>query len=349
MVTKRQVIEKMRDYRRTISYNWQLFRASKIGVIGLIILVFFTAMALSAPFLGLKHPVDWMAPSVDILDVDEYFKSEVSGPINTSIGYRVGETKTLDSRSDRVYAVHGNTIEALKPNGIPIWNSSFDDTALITTAPVCENIGDKVVRDRAEFRVIFGTVDGYVYCLRDNEDADSPAEPRGINLARSAPLDGRISNDPVVYNPDGIVNDRLFITTENGTLYAFSFSSERARLTRVWDVHLSDAPLNAPGVAEVYGAVIVSDTNGSVYAVSKEDGSLIWDYSAGERVSSGIAITPDSKVAYLATDAARLHAINAVNGTPMGSEWEGGMLIMKTLSDVDEGPLNTPAINQDGT
>ncbi|MEW5936199.1 MAG: hypothetical protein AB1665_00040 [Candidatus Thermoplasmatota archaeon] len=290
-----------------------------------------------------------------IREPEVYFNVQLTEPVNTSIGYRVGETKSLDSRSDRVYAVHGNTIEAFKPDGTFMWRASFNDasdfpTAFITTAPVCKNIGDKVVRDRAEFRVIFGTVEGYVYCLMDNEDADSPGAPRGINLARSGPLDGRISNDPVVYNPDGIANDRLFITTENGTLYAFSFSNDSAQLTREWDLHLSNASLNAPAVAEVYEIVTVSDVNGSVYGVSISDHSLIWRYETMETVSSDIAITPwNPRVAYIATDAARLHVINVVNGTPLNSEWAGGMLIMKTPSDVDEGPLNTPAINQDGT
>ena len=68
MVSSKQIKEKIRDYKRTIKHSWLLFKDSRIGMVGLGIMVFFIVMALVSPYLGLRDPMDWWAPDDDILD-----------------------------------------------------------------------------------------------------------------------------------------------------------------------------------------------------------------------------------------------------------------------------------------
>ena len=70
MVTNRQLNEKIRDYRRSIKHSWMLFKESKIGLVGLIIMLGFVFIALLSPYMGLRHPTDWWAPDDDILEID---------------------------------------------------------------------------------------------------------------------------------------------------------------------------------------------------------------------------------------------------------------------------------------
>ncbi|MBI5000845.1 MAG: ABC transporter permease subunit [Euryarchaeota archaeon] len=367
MVTSKQMVEKFRDYRRSFIHNWRLFKESKIGLVGLAVLIFFSLMAVSAPFLGLKHPVDWMAPSTDILEVDKYFQVEnLTGPVNHSVGYRI-RPAALDAKADRVYAAYGNSVTAIRPNGISLWTYRATDASLITTTPIVQNIGNRVDPNRQEQRIAFGTLEGRLYVLRDNTAEGSASRPTGDNVYRTDPLGGAIMRNPAFYNNDTLGlygDDRLFVTTESGMLYAFSlqydydpltqvYSATSARLNQAWSVQVSNASLGAPVVSIRNMTVLVSDRVGKIYSYSIANGMPMWPepYDAAEPVSSDLVLAKpsDGDVVFLATDLGRLHCVNVPDGTPYTSNWTGGMLLMKDLTTADEGPFNTPTTTSDGS
>jgi len=65
----RRLREKLLLWQRLFVLNWNLFKASRIGVVGLAIMVAFVLLALAAPFMGLRDPIRWTAPDEDLIDV----------------------------------------------------------------------------------------------------------------------------------------------------------------------------------------------------------------------------------------------------------------------------------------
>ena len=88
MVTSRQLKEKVRDYRRSVKHSWMLFKESKMGLLGLAIMVGFVVMALISPYIGLRDPLNWWAPDVDILRIfnDELTADEITWLYNSGSG-----------------------------------------------------------------------------------------------------------------------------------------------------------------------------------------------------------------------------------------------------------------------
>src|SRR3990172_7387304 len=123
MVSTHRTKESLRAYRKVVVQNWNLFKASRVGVIGLAVMIAFLAMALAAPFMGLRDPVKWLAPAQDILNVSAYWVPPLddvpgsffgeTGPVNTSLAFRI--TASADNtRVDRIYLAWGERLYAFK-------------------------------------------------------------------------------------------------------------------------------------------------------------------------------------------------------------------------------------------
>ncbi|MGC8599152.1 MAG: hypothetical protein ACP5LL_05295, partial [Thermoplasmata archaeon] len=63
--------ESRRAFRRSLKNGWQIYKRSKIGLVGLGIIIMFVVMAVFAPFLTPYTPY-YTAPSVDIIRGDIY-------------------------------------------------------------------------------------------------------------------------------------------------------------------------------------------------------------------------------------------------------------------------------------
>src|SRR3972149_2580872 len=69
----RRLRERLSVWRRLFLQNWNLFKASRIGVIGLAIMIAFVVLALAAPFMGLRDPIRWTAPDADPIRIETYW------------------------------------------------------------------------------------------------------------------------------------------------------------------------------------------------------------------------------------------------------------------------------------
>src|SRR5256712_5786617 len=110
MFSRRRVRDSYESWKKLFLQNWSLFRASRIGVVGLAIMIAFLLIALAAPFMGLRDPLYWLAPESDTISVAEWWQLEgkpgsplvgVEGPLNHTITVRVSPIGQ-DSRPDRI-------------------------------------------------------------------------------------------------------------------------------------------------------------------------------------------------------------------------------------------------------
>ena len=371
MVTSKQIKEKIRDYRRSIKHSWTLFKASKIGLIGLGIMVGFIIMALVSPYIGLRHPMDWWAPDEDIVEIEGFFNDQdglnTKGVFGHSFANRNMPLGPM-SYGERLYAGGGDG-GLFTPYGIYTydtvtggseWTSSaFETDSPVSTDLIVENFGWTDDPEYAEIRILFGCEDGNLYVLKDEFDTmRSEFPPDGI-YQWSTQLDGSVSGIAVYKNSTGNnfdSNDMIFASTDAGSLYAFrGLISHPAALSLMWTTNVSSSALNIPSVTEDGQYVFVGSMDGKLYGISVITGDAIPEWNIEYEVSDShwssspalfapIGTTP---VIYATTDDGYLHSIWGENGTARPG-WEDGLEILNSRNEVDGGNLTDPKVTTDG-
>jgi len=363
MVTSKQIVEKMRDYRRTITRSWNLFRESRIGLIGLAIMIAFTVMALGAPFMGLKHPVEWTAPSVDLLEAEPYFISppNITGEVKHDVGIRivsrdVGETNNADDHMDRIYVGTADNVIAYSFNGYKRYTLGLSGD--VTTGVNVVNLGD-TSSPAGEHHVIYvGCDDGSINAFVDNVyERDASAAKNEMPASDETfirMLDGPVSTEVAVMNVefrplgsnfiDYLSRDRVFVGTESGTVYCFDWN-----LDLIWSSNLGNASITTVAVSDKLGIVMAGSEDGLIYGMRVSDGGSAWPnpYEVTTGISP-IAIRNDGQRAFVGSYDGKLHAIDVLLGTAI-ADWEGGYALTKNAGTPDEGKLQKPAMNQDGS
>ncbi len=359
---RREIEEKLKDYRRALKQNWVLFKESKIGVIGLVIMLIFFGIAIIAPLIATHDPVNWRAPITDRVEVNAYWDWPyvTDHPVNTSIGYRVIPS-AFDVRVDRVYAASGTVLHAVDPSyqhPKPIWK--FLASSEITSSPVAINFGDKRNPALADHIIYFGCEDGRLYALKDAQT--NPSTPSG-SLVSYIELDGAISSeikvDEVHEGSRALIEkSTIYVATNNKTLYAIHPSD----LTIKWKIHF-EAALSSSAFLDsekIESMIYVGTKNGYLHALNASDGTEVeeWKEEGGpyyighQWSSSPIVVKSDPIVIHAASDDGKLYALYASNGTEKQG-WEGG-ITMRTLEIEfgeclpDNGVLTTPTATGDG-
>ena len=188
----RRLRERLAVWRRLFLLNWNLFKASRIGVVGLAIMIAFVIIALAAPFMGLRDPIRWTAPDEDLIKPNEYWIktstdpgtefTENPPPVTQPIAFRV-LPKAFDPPADRIYVAAANRLYAIKTWGatvpeqkaLNVWGafqyfnvSAFDNNAsrTISVPPLAMNYG-AYVSNPADYEVYIGTSDGRLFIMRD--------------------------------------------------------------------------------------------------------------------------------------------------------------------------------------
>ncbi len=141
-----------------------------------------------------------------------------------------------------------------------------------------------------------------------------------------------------VDNTNGIVSPPIF--GEDGTIYHGS-NSEFAALnledgSLKWEIALNTrAPASTGSDGTIYAPFAVAAGNGGIAALNPADGSVLWTYQAGDRVTTAPAVGLDGTI-YFGSNADQLVAINA-DGT---LEW---------AFDVGGDVVSSPTIAENGT
>jgi len=173
--------ERLRAYRRNLLNTWTLFKESRIGVVGIGIMIVFVILAALAPYLGLRDPIYWRAPSEDVIKLDTYWQANTStflfgagSPIHSQVAFRV-IPRTTNPIADRLYVASGNKLLGMDPaaGGTQGWlgpdqKAAFTTASEITAGPVGANFGSKTDPGYLDFVLYIGTADGALYALNDS-------------------------------------------------------------------------------------------------------------------------------------------------------------------------------------
>src|SRR2546427_287606 len=270
-------------------------------------MIVFVILAALAPYLGLRDPIYWRAPSEDVIALDTYWQADTSSflfgagsPIHSQVAMRVIPRAT-DPRADRLYAASGNKLLALNPaaGGSKGWTApdqtaSFTTAAPITAGPVAVNFGSKTNPSYLDFVVYIGTSDGTFYALNDSAvefDGDT-----------ALPEDGQ----------------RLFVNAGDWqSFYALNG-------TLAWTGFPVSTPWTSAPVVSLPSILADGSFGELVYAAS-DDGWLF-----ARKVATGGSYVP-----WETSPTARLHPTLAVRTIP----------VMETVSQQDPGPPSSPLID----
>ncbi len=383
MVDWNLVRERLRGYRRSWTNTWTLFKESKIGVAGLAIIVVFSAISSLAPYLGLKDPIFWRAPSEDVIQLRVNWIADTStflfnagGPIDNQVAFRL-LPRVQDPRSDRVYAASGDKLLAINPaTGLRGWNLPFQASTTITAGPILVNFGSKIDTLTQDQVVLIGTADGTFYALNDTSPSGESGTPGGRAVVIQH-VNGSIESIAVYSDDQPGRNpvERIFVGTSQGYLDAFS----AANYSLLWEypfgpnnpVRIASTPLNPPSKPS-YSPAVTEDGDrlflnaGRWYGLYAANGSFAWPlpYEVGTAWTSAPVVALPAKLGtgifgelvYAATDDGWLFARDSVTGAPY-AVWEGSPVaqfhssgvktipVMETASQRDSGPLMNPWID----
>src|SRR5438445_764411 len=351
--------ERLRAYRRNLANTWALFKESRIGVVGIGIMIVFVILAALAPYLGLRDPIYWRAPSEDVIALDTYWQADTSSflfragdPIQSQVAIRVIPRAT-DPRADRLYAASGNKLLAINPaaGGSKGWTgpdqtAAFTTPTEITAGPVAVNFGSKTNPAYLDLVVYLGTSDGTFYALNDSAvefDGDTPL-PGGpdvttrsvVGSVTSIAVWSEPTDDPA---PARHLGESVFVGTSEGHLYAFAASN----LSLIWEqsfgpgipIRMASGPMNPPANPS-YSPALTEDGQqlflnaGDWQSVYTRNGTLAW---TGFPVSTPWTSAPVvglpsiladgsfGELAYAASDDGWLFARKIATGAPY-APWE---------------------------
>src|SRR2546422_42036 len=278
MFSRRRLSDKYQSWRKLFAQNWSLFRASRIGVVGLAIMIAFLLVAVAAPFMGLRDPLYWLAPESDTVSVKEHWRLEGSptsplcgnftgdlctpnGSVDHAIAFRLSPD-AFAPLVDRVYVPEGRNLFAIRtatPTAPAAWGPNcfpFRADAVISVDPVLVNYGSFVSPTYGDIVLLFGTRNGTVYALSDNTSNASCPTPLTTNLG--SPITGlagltvdELCADPLTFHCRE-ARDGFVVGTEDGNLTAFTVNETVAGATgpfyrEVWRTSLGSTAIHMTG------------------------------------------------------------------------------------------------------
>ena len=313
MVSSRRIRDKYTSWKKLFLQNWTLFRASRIGVVGLAIMIAFLIIALAVPLMGLRDPLYWLAPESDTIEVQQWWPLEVkpgspiyglNGSVDHAIAFRLSPA-AFEPRADRIYVPEGRHLFAIETSSSRqawIGGNCFPFVAddVITVDPVIVNYGSHRDPANAMPLLMFGTRAGTVYAMRDNISNTSCPTPMTTNLG--SPITGlaALTHDqsagPLI-DRDGFVvgteDGRLFGYTVNGTSGGFYKELWNTNLSATRSpIHIAGAVIRTTGGSPVSSpayyqsianatdrageTVYVGDSGGVLYSVWTSNGTPQW-------------------------------------------------------------------------
>lgn len=384
MVRREVLRQRLRAQRRNFANTWSLFKESRIGVVGLIIIVVFLVVAVAAPYLGLRDPIFWRAPSEDVIALQTNWAVDTStfqygagDAIPSQVAFRV-VPRFANPPADRVYAASGDKLLAIDPvTGTRGWRAPFQVDGNITAGPVAVNFGDKINSLLADHVVFVGTSAGTLYAMNDTTAGGESGAPGGADV-EPLHLTGAVTSLAVYSDDQAGRNpvERILAGTDAGRLYGFAASNysllwEDFAFSSSGPVRMASMPLNPPEKPS-YSPAFTADGSrvfvnaGAWYGLFAENGTAAWTaggFPVGSAwTSAPIVALPDTlptgfrELVYAAADDGWLFARYADTGNPY-EPWTASSLsqvhpsglrtvpVMETATTRDPGPLRAPFID----
>lgn len=381
MVDRQFFKDRIGLYLRSFRNAWSLYKRSKIGVAGIVIMVMFSILAIAAPFVGLRDPIQWRAPSEDVIALQTFWVTDTStflfdagDPIESPVAFRVIPRFT-DVQADRVFVASGDRLLAIDPTtGLRGWRPSFQASSEITAGPVVVNYGSKINQLQRDEVVYIGTADGTFYALNDTLEGGEVGSPGGDDVVTKQLL-GAITSITVYSDQAAgrVPTERVFVGTSEGNLTAYSASD----MSRLWsrdfgagtEILMSAGPMNPP-TNPSYSPAITEDGDrlflnaGVWFGLYTENGTFAWPqpFLVGTPWTSPPVVALPStlgeafgELVYAASDDGWLFARHALSGLPYDA-WETSPIaqlhpsgvrtipVMETAAERDAGPLFAPYV-----
>lgn len=367
--------ERIKEAKFVFKKNWNLFRESRIGLIGLGIMIAFLLLAALTPFMGLKDPVRWIAPSRDVLEIKQVWNVPLTGgeSIVCSSILQLDE-KTLDTRVQRLYLTTTGSdshlfcldIPTARTTGKYSWKfPGILDKKIgtIYSQPVLNHKGTLSLTDDA---VYFTSVDKNVYAV--NASTGPQAGKKLWNYTTDSPIYSSVTLDQQAtdtgqrFNPNQWVDrasyHRVFVGTGNGTLYCVywkfncSKNIECVDKNLTWSIHLANASLYTPVVAG--DRIYCTSTDGWLYSVSinaTSAGKLVWkEHVDSDGLTSQPVYNENTRRIYIGSNKGKLHFVTLDASRNMSKlPNETYPLQLRFGAWDDKGKVSVPAVRGDGS
>ena len=287
MVSTRRIQDKYNSWKKLFLQNWTLFKASRIGVVGLAIMMAFLLIALLVPFMGLRDPLYWLAPESDTISVSQYWQVEVrdgsplcgpfvggvctnNGSIDHAIAFRLSPG-AFDPKADRIYVPEGRNLFAIQTvNSLSAWGCyPFSADDVISVDPVIVNYGNFGNQAFADIMLLFGTRNGTVYAMADNTTNISCPVPLTTNLG--SPVTGLAALSVDIACADELTfhcrtaRDGFVVGTADGRLRGYTVNETVSGPGGPFYRELWNVPL---GTTAIHIAGFVVTTTGSSPTIS---------------------------------------------------------------------------------
>ena len=311
-----------------------------------------------------------------------------ASPSIQSIAFRLYPASGTSTTCDRFYTAEGSG-SGFAPYGLYAYNSTnggnqwiFETGSKISTKVLVNNFGSETNASAADLRIFFGCENGKLYILRDSflDPIYGPSPPAGNNVWAYT-LDGGVVG--IAYSdvrggwlPHLKANpfnnyDSFFVSTKNGTLYAFegptpiinSLTGQYnvTNPTLLWKRHISNVSLTSPTVSETGDSVFIGTIDGLLYGIDVASGLDIPEWNGPYRISysywttSPVAVGAPVKI-YATTSEGFIHCLWGSNGT-VKSGWthienqvlNNGIQVRNKRYEVDGGNLTDIFMVPDGS
>ncbi len=377
--TKKMIKDKFRDFKKIFKQNWRLYKQNKLGIAGIIILIFFLFMAIFAPVLTDRHPTQWTAPNKDMFDAEQLWTTEnwdANGPSkiygipafeksnNPSSFYIVGE----DGGDARLYWVYPQKNTAPDLNYVRLEGKG---TSMPQVYPE-KGDTDESFQYIWDERVYVGTDAGILYRVeRDNSNKLDIVWEFDLNEKLEGNTSVSIEHTPVINEVRGETNYiRIIVTTENSVHAVKDTNLGLDDPVLVWNQTFEDVLddtseliLNQPdlfktpkgeGLTGTQTVIFTTETGDMLYLYC-DNGTVIWNFNIEEVTNSDVELTQPiipfdikkgesaSQFFYTAGDDGRIYII------PSNRTIDIDKLGVDNIADVEEdAELTTPTVRSNG-
>ena len=323
--------DRYRDFKKVFKENWALFNQSKLGKIGLYIIIFFVIIALAAPLIPYandRDPVLWMAPDKDLIEIQHMWGSPENNYIITVaagtdengnvINYPV-MARPVGMLSD------GSSLNELNDLGSKEGNGQWLEAIYLSTGDVGKGVVDINPLDGSQ------NLPSITMLPPGHYSRISSAIPAGM---------GPVNSSVTIYElrPDDGGTDghsgNIYITTTTGNIIAiravvhFDTSGSNTRLfpieySLLWTYNINDSISQSADL--FYGnlfdtsddMVVVSSDHGYVYAFYPNNGTVRWSNKLdGSGFFTPISIHA-SNMTVVTSSSGTVYALDMHNGTEM--------------------------------
>jgi len=192
------------------------------------------------------------------------------------------------------------------------WN---DPRTVTVTLTVTDDSGNTDSTTRT-FRVYPANWRTFAYWTNDTGHHPATNPPKS-NVGKDWGYDlGPNATDDVTVSSAAVVNETVYVGSDDGYLYAFDATDGSLR----WRAETNGSIRSSPAVVD--GTVYVGSRDHGLHAFDVDDGSERWNVSTGNTIDSSPTVV-DGTV-YVGSDDDTLYAIWANNGTERWSYTTGG-------------------------